>query len=204
MTELSRICHELGCSIKQRKSEESQYREALAHYWRHPSLREDIWYHIHPHTDPEITIPMYLHYIEGWDRKRVMEEFNITTPTFYRWVSLTQIPARHRDKLMTVLNSIDPVDEELYDEAMDNHSQWRVHGKSRDYPPSKKLALQLNRDMRRSGIVRVSDYRAKNRLRLGYQIHHHSLARGWVEKKPGVYHNPKSRKMVFRTMEDTD
>lgn len=204
MTELSHICHTLGCSIKQRKSEESQYREALQQYWSHPTLREEIWYHIHPHDDPAITIPMYLHYIEGWSRRRMEEEFNITSPTFYRWVTQLQVPARHREKLMAALIDISPVDEDLYDEAMENDGQWRVQGKTREYPPSKKLAMQLNRDMRRTGIVRVGDYKAQNRMRLEYQIKHHALSRGWAEKKRGVYHNPKEKRMVFRTMKDTD
>lgn len=200
---LLEICHNLGCPIRQHRTEKSQYREALAHFWEHPTLREEIWSYIHVANDPVITIPMYLHYKQGWSRLTMMAELEITTPTFYKWVTEPQIPVRHKKTLIEAMQSVTlPVDEDLYEEAMENEDQWKVKGHARAYQPSKRLVRQLDRDMKNNGVVRVKEYSAQNRLRLGYEIAHHAQRKGWVQTIPGVYHEREKRSFRIKTMAD--
>lgn len=200
---LLQICYELGCPIRQHRSEKSQYREALSKFWEAPTLREEIWAYIHVAHDPTITIPMYLHYIQGWSRLMMMAELEITTPTFYKWITEPQIPIRHKGVLIEAMQSLTlPVDEDLYEEAMENEDQWRVKGHARAYQPSKRLAKKLDGDMKRNGVVRVKEYEGQNRLRLGYEIAHHAQRKGWVQTIPGVYHEREKRPFKMKTMAD--
>lgn len=200
--DLYTICQELGVEVKNYKKEKSIYPKALKGFWQHPTLREDIWYHIFD-TDPVITIPMYLAYIEGWSARRFERDVGITPPTYTRWITSITIPARNRLTLINAMNSIEsPLNPELYEEALSNDEQWLVSSRAKTYKPSKELFDKVKRDMGKNHKVDAADYPSKNKLRLRYQITYIAKVHGWREVNPGLWIDPKNRKLSFKTIAD--
>ena len=171
-----------------------------------PAQTRALWKLVFKNAKPTITIPMYLCYVEGWTHKDFCDEFEITSPTYYRWVTSLEIPRKYRDRMREVMDDLDPADLDLFIQAKDNEAQWSTVGRTRQYKPSKKLTWQAHKDMKDQGYVDCRDY-GRNFHRIKMQLTVLAKDYGWIEEddNPGVfikdpdYVRPKTR---FKTMAD--
>lgn len=183
------------------QNDKSNIPTALQTFWEAPTLYPEIWEYLFPTTPITITIPMYLHYIEGWGATMFESRVGISRPTFYRWITTPQLPARHRRVLIESMGDLTtPEDDELYKEALENENQWLARGKVRDYPAPKRLQRELDRAMKRTDQVDPRDYRGRNTFRLQYQIKNYAQVKGWVCVN-GVYYE-KKKHFKIKTMAD--
>ena len=175
--------------------------KALQYYYENPTLSEELWQKIFPGAAPAITIPHYLHYREGWTHEDFKMEFGISRPTFYSWMTTIVYRPALREEFMDAMDwSHEPVDEEQYEEALNNENQFKPQGKSREYVPSKHLRMKLDKEMNKKGRVNAEDFATTNKWRTLQQIKNHALTKGWREILPGIYKKGKP-KFKLKTMD---
>lgn len=199
-----------GFGIRNKRRNQNVYITALQAYFdfkdSRPEQTRALWGLMFKHAKPTITIPMYLCYIEGWSHQNFCDEFEITSPTYYRWVTSLEIPRKYRNKMIEVMDDIEPFDLDLFLQARDNEQQWSTMGKTRTYKPSKKLTWQSHKDMKARGYVDCRDY-GKNYYRVRMQLMVLAKNWGWVEEGPGIfipdpdYVRPHHKRVRVKTMD---
>ena len=177
------------------KPTRAKKRAALKYYYENPTLNANIWYKLFPDEDPHISIPHYLHYIEGWDYHDFQKQFDITHTTFYNWMVTTSFRPSLRFEFEEAMDLIEnPEDPEDYENALFNDDQYKPQGKIREYPPSKAVRTWCDKQMRKHGVVKAEDYpSSRNQWRTARQIHAHALSKGWKVVEFGHYTGKKGR-----------
>lgn len=163
--------------------------QACYDFWdQKPEVVNRLWEDVFMSTPRQITIPHYLAFVEGWKHQEFCEEFEITTPTYYRWLLSLEIPFRRKNQLHRAMDNIDePVDRALWLEAMENEDQWSVMGKSRDYKPSKKMIDWAHDQMQATGQLNIRDYHSQNPYRSKMQMRTLARMRRWQEVSDGIF-----------------
>jgi hypothetical protein len=163
--------------------------QACYDFWdQKPEIVDRLWEDVFMSAPRQVTIPHYLAFVEGWNRQEFCEEFEITTPTYYRWVLTTELPFKRRRDFLNAIDMIDdPVDLALMLEAKDNEDQWVLPGKSRDYKPSRKMIGWAESKMKTRGELDVREYKSQNRYRSKLQMRTLARMRHWTEISDGVF-----------------
>lgn len=163
--------------------------QACYDFWEQkPEVVNRLWEDVFMSAPRQITIPHYLAFVEGWDRKDFCEEFEITAPTYYRWLLTTELPFKRKMDFINVLDQIeDAVDLNLMLEARENEDQWVVPGKSRDYKPSRKLIGWAESKMQARGQLDIREYPSQNPYRSKMQMRTLARMRRWREISDGIF-----------------
>lgn len=201
-----------GLGIRNKRKNRNTHVTALQAYFdfkdSRPAQTRALWALLFKDAKPTITIPMYLCYIEEWTHKDFCDEFDITSPTYYRWVTSLEVPRKYRDKMREVMDDIDPSDLDLFIEAKDNEQQWSTVGKTRTYKPSRKLTQNAYRSMKDRGYVDAREH-GRNFHRVRMQLMALAKDWGWMEEEDGSgifirdpdYVRPDHKRVKFKTMD---
>lgn len=183
---------EIAQSIDNRLSPTIQ---ALKTYWNHCDIDakaeqcQELWSLLFGNRPEQITIPIYLRYIEGYTFEEFRNEIEITKPTFNRWTTWLRIPHKNKPDLVDMMEKIPhPFDSYLYKKALNNNLQWKVKGtKTREYQVSQNTAKKLTRHMKRHKIIYANEHTTKNKWRSLQAIRNFAEASDWQEIEENTY-----------------